>query len=312
MTHVGRFRTNNEDAFLALNFDAHEIRYLGKTGGGSPLEDLEGEGSPCHEQHHPAQQNGQHDHDQEHLYPRRHRPLSSTAQRSIILTLRKTGVTFNRISFPPDDPGFPSGLEVAGLTAQLATKSNSRGGTVLTLPRRPAFRSFALTTRSTVTLLIATVLSLAAAGALACGGGGDAGTGPSDDIYVTYDLESIDGDPVPSVLFQGHDEQVDEDFLHEIVTGYIRLDRDNTIKTVLVQRVSFGDFGATTSIPPEGEANMGSFTRNGNTLVLTRGDGTVSNLTLSDNGRAITEVKTLPTGLPGEATDVQFAFIYAR
>ena len=183
---------------------------------------------------------------------------------------------------------------------------------MLTLPRRPAFRLFALTTRSTVTLLIATVLSLAAAGALACGGGGDAGTGPSDDIYVTYDLESIDGDPVPSVLFQGHDEQVDEDFLHEIVTGYIRLDRDNTIKTVLVQRVSFGDFGATTSIPPEGEANMGSFTRNGNTLVLTRGDGTVSNLTLSDNGRAITEVKTLPTGLPGEATDVQFAFIYAR
>jgi protein phosphatase len=35
MTHVGRFRTNNEDAFLALNFDAREIRYLGKTGGGS-------------------------------------------------------------------------------------------------------------------------------------------------------------------------------------------------------------------------------------------------------------------------------------
>jgi serine/threonine protein phosphatase PrpC len=32
MTHVGRFRTNNEDAFLALTFDAREIRYLGKTG----------------------------------------------------------------------------------------------------------------------------------------------------------------------------------------------------------------------------------------------------------------------------------------
>jgi len=35
MTHVGRFRTNNEDAFLALTFDAREIRYLGKTGSGS-------------------------------------------------------------------------------------------------------------------------------------------------------------------------------------------------------------------------------------------------------------------------------------
>lgn len=159
---------------------------------------------------------------------------------------------------------------------------------------------------------VATLLSLAGTGVLACGGGNDGGTGPNDDIYVTYDLESIDGDPVPSVLFQGHDEQVDEDFLHEIVTGYIRLDRDNTIKTVLVQRVSFGDFGATTSIPPEGEGNLGSFTPNGNTLVLTRGDGSVSNLTLSDNGRAITEIKTLPIGLPGATTDVQFAFIYVR
>jgi protein phosphatase len=35
MTHTGRFRANNEDAFLALNFDAREVRYLGKTGTGS-------------------------------------------------------------------------------------------------------------------------------------------------------------------------------------------------------------------------------------------------------------------------------------
>ncbi len=32
ITHVGKVRTNNEDAFLALNFDAHEVRFLGKTG----------------------------------------------------------------------------------------------------------------------------------------------------------------------------------------------------------------------------------------------------------------------------------------
>jgi len=32
LTHVGRFRPNNEDSFLALNFDGHEVRYLGKTG----------------------------------------------------------------------------------------------------------------------------------------------------------------------------------------------------------------------------------------------------------------------------------------
>lgn len=32
MTHAGRFRTNNEDAFLALTYDAREVRYLGKTG----------------------------------------------------------------------------------------------------------------------------------------------------------------------------------------------------------------------------------------------------------------------------------------
>lgn len=34
MTHPGRFRPNNEDSFLALNFDARDVRYLGKTGDG--------------------------------------------------------------------------------------------------------------------------------------------------------------------------------------------------------------------------------------------------------------------------------------
>lgn len=32
MTHVGRVRKNNEDAFLALTYDDKEVRYLGKTG----------------------------------------------------------------------------------------------------------------------------------------------------------------------------------------------------------------------------------------------------------------------------------------
>jgi len=32
LSDVGRFRKNNEDAFLALTFDAHELKYLGKTG----------------------------------------------------------------------------------------------------------------------------------------------------------------------------------------------------------------------------------------------------------------------------------------
>jgi protein phosphatase len=32
LTHVGRIRKNNEDAFLALAIDGHEVRYLGKTG----------------------------------------------------------------------------------------------------------------------------------------------------------------------------------------------------------------------------------------------------------------------------------------
>ena len=32
MTHRGHVRPNNEDAFLALNFDAHEVHFLGKTG----------------------------------------------------------------------------------------------------------------------------------------------------------------------------------------------------------------------------------------------------------------------------------------
>ena len=32
ITHIGRVRKNNEDNFLALNFDGHDVRYLGKTG----------------------------------------------------------------------------------------------------------------------------------------------------------------------------------------------------------------------------------------------------------------------------------------
>jgi PPM family protein phosphatase len=32
LTHRGKVRANNEDAFLALNFDGHEVRYLGKSG----------------------------------------------------------------------------------------------------------------------------------------------------------------------------------------------------------------------------------------------------------------------------------------
>ncbi len=32
LTDRGRFRANNEDSFLALNFDAREVRYLGKVG----------------------------------------------------------------------------------------------------------------------------------------------------------------------------------------------------------------------------------------------------------------------------------------
>lgn len=32
LTHRGKVRPNNEDSFLALAFDGHEVRYLGKTG----------------------------------------------------------------------------------------------------------------------------------------------------------------------------------------------------------------------------------------------------------------------------------------
>ena len=32
LTHRGKVRPNNEDSFLALNFDGHEVRYLGKIG----------------------------------------------------------------------------------------------------------------------------------------------------------------------------------------------------------------------------------------------------------------------------------------
>jgi protein phosphatase len=35
MTHIGRVRTNNEDSFLGVTVDGHEVRYLGKVGSAS-------------------------------------------------------------------------------------------------------------------------------------------------------------------------------------------------------------------------------------------------------------------------------------
>lgn len=40
MTHRGRVRANNEDAFLALAFDGHHVNYLGKIGE-APLSDMD-------------------------------------------------------------------------------------------------------------------------------------------------------------------------------------------------------------------------------------------------------------------------------
>ena len=38
ITNVGRFRSNNEDSFLALKFDGHDVPYLGKTGQAAPAQ----------------------------------------------------------------------------------------------------------------------------------------------------------------------------------------------------------------------------------------------------------------------------------
>jgi len=40
MTHLGRVRENNEDIFLALTFDGHQVNYLGKIGE-APLTDMD-------------------------------------------------------------------------------------------------------------------------------------------------------------------------------------------------------------------------------------------------------------------------------
>jgi len=40
MTHLGRFRTNNEDTFLALTFGGHQVSYLGKSGESSLASDF--------------------------------------------------------------------------------------------------------------------------------------------------------------------------------------------------------------------------------------------------------------------------------
>jgi len=160
--------------------------------------------------------------------------------------------------------------------------------------------------------------ALRAAGALCltalltggCGGGKD-GSGPaSDNIYVTYDLKSIDGDPLPAKVNQYFDPQLGELFINEFVAGFIRLDKDNTIKAVYVQRVSVGDFGSTTSIPPTGELLIGGFTREGNVLTIRRDDGFTRTFTLS--GKTITEVFSMPQGAPGNSVDVPLTFVYSR
>ena len=112
----------------------------------------------------------------------------------------------------------------------------------------------------------------------ACGGDDDP-TGPSDSIYGTYALETVQGQALPAIILQ-----VGNDLL-EATAGSARLNSDNTWSASITLRLTEAGVVTTST-----EGSSGTFTINNNTLQLTDpSDGSV--VTGSVSGNVLTVIE---------------------
>lgn len=98
-------------------------------------------------------------------------------------------------------------------------------------------------------------LVLVAVQVLVAGGCGDS-TGPQS-LVGTYDLRSIDGDPVPVVVVEA------EGFRREIVSGFVRLNGDGSFEAMNNYQITTGTDAQTISLIVNG-----GYERSGNAITL--------------------------------------------
>lgn len=106
--------------------------------------------------------------------------------------------------------------------------------------------------------------------AVFAGCGGDSATGPGS-ITGTYELQTVDGDPLPYVVVQ-----IGADRL-EITGGRITLNADNTFSDRLEFRLV--EDGETTD--PDPETVTGTYQASGSSVTLTYPGGETSTVTVS-------------------------------
>jgi hypothetical protein len=127
--------------------------------------------------------------------------------------------------------------------------------------------------------------------------------------YATYTLKSVDGNTTPAAIERWFDAAAGDTVVHEFMSGYLRLDPDNTIKALSITRTR-GVRGIVptivTNIPSQGEQSFGTFARSGDALITSGGQ------TLTFKGDTIVYVMTIKTGPSSAAVDAQVTLRYSR
>jgi hypothetical protein len=139
----------------------------------------------------------------------------------------------------------------------------------------PALRSSPGRTAINFIAAAATLVLVACAGGEGSGDGiADPPESPTADIYGTWFLVSVSGEPVPARINQFYDDQLDLTVKAELVNGHVTLKQDQTFEFAFVTRATAGSFvGPDIPIPGEGALQGGSWIRDGNVLHRVRGPG---------------------------------------
>ena len=130
-----------------------------------------------------------------------------------------------------------------------------------------------MTVRRLIAVLI--VAGIAVGGTWACGGDS---TSPSS-VAGTYNLQTIDGQSLPFVIFQDGADK------NEVMSGFERLNSDGTFSQSMTFRLTEGG-----QVSTETETADGSWRQSESAITLTYG-GSVGTLTGSLSGNTLTLVE---------------------
>ena len=124
--------------------------------------------------------------------------------------------------------------------------------------------------------------TLALFGTAACGGDDDDPTGPGGTATGTYTLRTVNGQNVPTTVYEGDD--LGFYYKVEVLSGHVTLDADGTFEDVTTIRETEG-----TGTPTPSEfVTVGTYTRTGNTLTFTDDDtGEDYTITVQSDGSLV-------------------------